>query len=260
MNDDPTKDGPKAPDADSDDWRVVEVVPEGRDVTSLVMTGPDRKPHRPGQFGTIRVLTDQGWSEAHPFTISCGPEENAVRMTIKHAGQFTERIAALEPGAPVKFSGPYGVFLGDVEGQPRIVMVAGGVGITPFLSVLRHFRAKKADNAVILIWANKTRDDAFAAHELKEMTRELDLTVIHVLSREKTLPAATAGTDKVRFELGHVDRGLIRRHVLDAGWDATAGFYLCGPPAMQEFVLAEMAACGIDPAAVDKEAFAYQDK
>ena len=247
-------------DTPADDWRVVEVVPEGDDVTSLVMTGPGRRPHKPGQFGTIRVLTDHGWSEAHPFTISCGPEEDAVRMTIKRAGPFTQRIASIKPGTPVRFSGPYGVFLHDVEKQERIVMVAGGVGITPFLSVLRHFRAAKADNAVLLVWANKTLADAFAAQELAAMTLELELTVIHVLSREKDVAAPPGSTGRVRFVPGHVDRGLIRTHVLDAGWDATAGFYLCGPPRMQEFVLAEMAACGIDPAGVDKEAFAYRQK
>lgn len=268
MTDDSRADGPEAAPNEApntDDWRVVEVVPEGADVTSLVMQGPGRKPHRPGQFGTIRVLTDDGWSEAHPFTISCAPEADAVRMTIKRAGEFTERIASLKPGTPVQFSGPYGVFLGDVEQQGRIAMVAGGVGITPFLSVLRHFRAEKADNAVVLIWANKTWADAFAAEELRDMTRDLDLTVVHVLSREVELPAEAEPTDRsgrgrVRFELGHVDRGLIQKHVLQAGWDATAKFYLCGPPAMQEFVLGEMAACGIDPAGVDKEAFAYRGK
>ncbi len=256
MTDDISKrEGPDLPQA-TDEWRVVEVVPEGGDVTSLVMAGAGRKPHRPGQFGTIRVLTDEGWSEAHPFTISCAPEEDAVRMTIKRAGRFTERIAGLKPGTPVKFSGPFGVFLGDVEQQQRIVMVAGGVGITPFLSVLRHFRHQRADRRVILVWANKTLADAFAADELEAMTRELDLTVVHVLSREKSLSGLPPGTDRVRFELGHVDRGLIQRHVQDI----SARFYLCGPPAMQEFVLTEMAACGIDPAGVDKEAFAYTVK
>jgi len=64
-------------------------------------------------------------------------------------------------------------------------MIAGGVGIIPFLSVLRWFRNIRPKNKVTLFWANKSIEDIFAVSELKEMTRDLSLAIIHAISREK---------------------------------------------------------------------------
>jgi len=64
-------------------------------------------------------------------------------------------------------------------------MIAGGVGIIPFLSVLRWFRNIRPKNKVTLFWANKSIEDIFAVSELKEMTRDLSLAIIYAISREK---------------------------------------------------------------------------
>ena len=133
-------------------------------------------------------------------------------------------------------------------------MIAGGVGITPFLSLLRHFRYIKAKNQVRLFWTNKTIDDLFASRELKEITRELNLSVVHTLSREKEVAEyLQADFPDVQYIPGYVTRDIFQKQV----HFSNASFYLCGPPNMQEFVLWELGACGVAPESVEKEKFSY---
>lgn len=243
--------------------QVVQVVPENHDTTTLVFTGPeiDRfKARAPGQFATIRVLRDGGWTEPHPFTLSCAPEDDALRMTIKQSGAFTSTIANIAPGTPIQCAGPFGQFCRGIDAEQEIVMIAGGVGITPFLSVLRHFRGIAAKNRMVLFWANKTPADAFAADELEDMTHALPLAVVHVFSRVEPEHRADAPAPEaprpgsVQREYGRLTQEIFRRHIrtLDAA------FYLCGPPAMQEAMLAELAKCGVDAAKIQKEAFVFK--
>jgi predicted ferric reductase len=235
--------------------KVLAVIKETDQTNSLVVDFPNRGflERKPGQYATIRVKREDGWSEPHPFTISCAPEEGSLlRFTIKKSGDFTSTVPELAPGTPVQCAGPFGAFCKDIEDKNDIVMIAGGVGITPFLSVLRHFRDIKAQNHIRLFWCNKTLDDAFSLNELAGMTRELHLRVVHVLSRapgaekyhDPSLPAVT-------YESGHLTKNTLLKYGVSPG----AAYYLCGPSAMQNAVLAELAACGVDPDNVEKEKF-----
>ncbi|HUT70784.1 MAG TPA: hypothetical protein VMW89_08910 [Desulfatiglandales bacterium] len=237
-------------------WKVLKTERENHDTTSLYLEGDDEnfEKRQAGQWLSLRVLRNDGWSEPHPFTISCAPEDDTLRLTIKKAGAFTSAIPDLRPGTPVRCDGPFGVFCKDIDQKENIVMIAGGVGITPFLSVLRHFRNMRAKNQVKLFWTNKTVDDVFAAEELQEMTKELDLFVVHTLSREKEVDKYFQGDfSQVHYVSGYVTRGLLQRQV-DL---PNASFYVCGPPNMQEFVLGELEACGVSPDSVEKEKFSY---
>lgn len=240
----------------NDTWEVVKTERETPDVTSVVLKAPEGKvpEHTPGQFASLRVMTDQGWSKPHPFTISCAPcaadtEEGKLRFTIKNVDDFTGSVPDWQPGTKVQCAGPFGAFCKEIDQKQNIVMVAGGVGITPFLSVLRHFRRIKAHNRVLLIWANKTAADIFSLAEFTAMTRELNLQMILLLSREE--PPKEADNASVRYEHGRVTAELLRRYVDFS----TASFYLCGPAAMQDFVLNELSKCGVNPADVERESF-----
>ncbi len=236
-------------------WRIVETIPENDDVTSLVIETEDGSPmhHKPGQFASIRVMTDEGWSDAHPFTISCDAHDNRLRFTVKSIGDFTAQVRKLNAGTEVQCSDPLGVFCKDIENQENIVMIAGGVGITPFLSVLRTFRTDKARNKVMLFWSNKTLADAFAEQELIEISKELDLTVVFLLTREKHIPDPPEG-GRVFYHEGRLEKDMLEEYNVAP----TASFYVCGPPAMQEAVLQMLQSCGISQERVQKEAFTFK--
>lgn len=238
-------------------WNVLKTEPENGEITSLYLEGDDEKfkKRRAGQYASIRIPREDGWSELHPFTISCAPEDKILRLTIKKGGAFTSSIPNLKPGTPVKTAGPFGVFCKDIDTKEDIAMFAGGVGITPFLSVLRHFKTISAKNLIILFWTNRTIDDTFSMDELNEMTKALNLRIVHTLSREKEVEKhLQTDAPKVLYLTGYATRALMQEYI---NFPDTS-FYLCGPPKMQEFVLGELEACGIDPKSVGTEKFSYE--
>jgi len=238
---------------------VIKVVPENQEINSLYLQTPDEGfgVRKAGQYATIRTMRPEGWSEPHPFTISGAPEDPFIRMTIKQEGAFTRAIPNLKPGDTVKCLGPFGVFCRDIDARPAIVMIAGGVGITPFLSVLRHFRNNQAGNAVILFWANKGKDEIICLDEIRSMTRELNLTVIHALSRDENAPGYNdPAYPRVIYEKGRLNPEVFKRHGVHAG----LAFYLCGPPPMMESVLSDLNQLGIPPEALEREKFSWDKR
>jgi NAD(P)H-flavin reductase len=237
-------------------WKVIKVVPENHDTNSLYLEGSDHgfDLRKAGQYASIRIMRPDGWSEPHPFTISGAPEDPFVRLTIKKEGRFTSAIPDLKPGAPVKCMGPLGAFCKDIDAKPFIVMIAGGVGITPFLSVLRHFSNIKAGNRVTLIWVNKTMEDVFSTDEISEMTRALNFTVVHCLSREEDVRRhARQEYPGVIYEKGRLSEDILRRYGVSGG----ASVYLCGPPPMMDSALNDLQKVGVDPSTVDREKFSW---
>ncbi len=240
--------------------KVVKLEKETHDITSLYFEGFDESfgKRRAGSFLTLKIMQDGEWSKPHPFTISCAPEDPLLKVTMKRQGAFTTAAHGLKPGEEVICAGPYGLFCKDIDAQDSIVMIAGGVGITPFLSVLRHFRNIKFANRVVLIWSNRTIEDAFAQEELKQMTREIPLLVVNNLSRvpEGTDIAgyADGAFPGVFYEEGRCTRDLIGKYLPP---DDPA-IYLCGPPPMQDFVLGELEDLGVDPKSVKKENFTWK--
>ena len=237
-------------------WHVHAVVPETHDTKTLALCPEDSSgpflSRRAGQFATLRLKRFISWSEPRPFTISCGPFADDLRFTIKRSGWFSTAVHGLRPGARVLVEGPYGVFCPDFDREPNVVMIAGGVGITPFLSAIRHAHRSAPKAHIVLVWGNKTREDIIAADELEELTKVMWLRVVHVLSQEEA--EAGAATEAVSWETGLVTADLLKRHVEPEG----ASWYLCGPPKMQKFVLAQLrAAFGIRPSRVRRELFAW---
>jgi NAD(P)H-flavin reductase len=240
-------------------WKVIKVVPENIDTYSLFLEGSDEKfaRRRAGQFVSLSIMTPDGWSAPHPFSIAGAPEDSTLHLTIKKTGQFTSAIPDLKPGTEVRCMGPLGLFCQDIDAKPAIIMMAGGVGITPFLSVLRHFRNIKARNIVILFWVNRTMEDVFATDEIQGMTSDLNLRVIYCLSRADDVEGYYRQEyPGVFYEKGRLSGEILKRH----GATKEASFYLCGPPPMMASALVEAGSLNVDQGLVEKETFAWQGK
>jgi NAD(P)H-flavin reductase len=240
-------------------WKIVKVVPENLDTYSLFLEGSDEKmaKRRAGQFVSLSIMTPDGWGAPHPFSIAGAPEDPVLRLTIKKAGQFTSAIPDLKPGTEVRCMGPIGLFCKDIDTKPLVVMMAGGVGITPFLSVLRHFRNIKAKNIVTLFWVNRTMEDVFSSDEIQAMTRDLALAVVYCLSRADDVQGYYRQEyPGVFYEKGRLSGDILRRY----GAAKDASFYLCGPPPMMESALAEVGSLNVEQNAIEKENFAWPGK
>src|SRR5262249_44822139 len=95
------------------------------------------KKHRSGQFLFVRFPSEKDLNESHPFTISSAPAEDVLRLTIKASGNFTRDLfTKLKEGADAIIEGAYGMF-NYKTGGPKQIWIAGGIGLTPFLSFVR---------------------------------------------------------------------------------------------------------------------------
>jgi ferredoxin-NADP reductase len=233
-------------------YRVAAVRPETHNTWSLVLEPPDgghRFSFLPGQFHFVSLFRgDRYHGEEHPFTISSSPlAEGSLCSTIKESGDFTGTIATTSAGTPVRVQGPFGRFSYVLHPEETdLVFVAGGIGITPLMSMLRHMRETEADLRVLLLYGNRTEEDIVFRDELAAIAREPSprLEVVHVLSQPSS---AWAG------ERGHIDRDFILRH---CGEDVTRkSFYLCGPPAMMDMVGQALRGLGVPPARLHTERF-----
>lgn len=237
--------------------KVVRIVRENNDITSIYLEKPNGgfDNRKAGQFMTVKIRREDGWSEPHPFTISCAPEDKLLRMTVKREGAFTTALHAMPAGTELKCMGPLGGFCRDADEKPSIVLIAGGVGITPFLSVIGHFRNVGAGNRVKLFWVNRSAEDIIFAEEMRKMTASLNLKIIHNLSREENAGRFfDPGYAEVAYENGRLTADILKKY----GISKTDAVYLCGPPPMMESALHDLEAVGIQAGAVQKEKFIWK--
>ena len=119
------------------DYQVAEVRPVAPDLVEVALR-PLGRPlaFKPGQFAMVYLETAEGW-QRHPFSISGPARDGGISITVKALGDHTTRLPdVVQPGMPAVVGGPYGRFDRHC-GTPHQVWIAGGVGITPFLSWLR---------------------------------------------------------------------------------------------------------------------------
>jgi predicted ferric reductase len=234
-------------------YRVIEVLNETPDVWTIkfaLAEGGKRYDYLPGQFHFIKLYRESGLPvEEHPFTISSSPtEEGFVSSTIKESGDFTATIGQTKPGDAVSVQGPYGrlsyVFHPD---NRELVFIAGGVGITPLMSMLRHMRDTQSPKDVLLLYGSKTENDIVFRDELAaiEAGEYPHLKVVHILSKPG---------DDWSGETGYVDQGKIERFC--NGNLKKKAFYICGPPIMLDNVLQALSALGVAENQVHYERFA----
>ena len=131
--------------------RVAEVRQEAPGVVSVICTGRhlDRLRISGGQFFAWRFLKRGLWWQAHPYTVSALPRPPHLRLTVRQIGDHSAAVARLRPGTRVAIEGPYGSVTPDARVHEKVVLVAGGIGITAIRAVLEGL-PKSARPTVIM--------------------------------------------------------------------------------------------------------------
>jgi ferredoxin-NADP reductase len=201
----------------------------------------------PGQFQFLRVHSARVPAEEHPFSIASSPTQSGqITLTIKESGDFTAGIGRVCPGDRATVHGPFGRFSHTLHpGEEGLVFVAAGVGITPFMSMLRYMRDCRESRSVLLVYASRSPADVIFGDELKaiEASDFPRLKVIHVLS---TAPPSWVG------ETGRLDADRLAR--LCGGVDGQA-FYLCCPPPMTAPLIGGLRRMGVSPRRIHTDQF-----
>ena len=222
-------------------FRVHSVRPESPWVWTVTLDAPAGRSlrFRPGQFQFVRFLDSALPAEEHPFTIASSPATpERISLTIKACGNFTDLIDRIRPGDRATVQGPFGRFSHELHpGEGQLVFVAGGVGITPLMSMLRAMRDRHEARRVTLIYASRMLDDVLFTPEMiaMESVGHPALNVVHVLSEP---PFWWTG------EAGRIDA---RRIIEWCGGLDNKAFYLCCPPRMNAALVRGLRRRGVSP-------------
>jgi predicted ferric reductase len=207
---------------------VSEVRKERADSWTLVVdaVGHQGMGFEAGQYAWL-TLGDSPFSlQQHPFSFaSSATDPKRLEFTAKVAGDFTATWPDVGPGTGVFLEGPYGAFTPRWDSPLGSVFVAGGIGITPVMSILRTLAARHDDRPCLLLYANRNWDEVVYREELTELEEKLSLRVVHVLEEA---PEGWEG------ETGFVDSQVLDRH-LPRPFDGQF-YYVCGPEPMMDMV------------------------
>ncbi len=162
--------------------RIHSVVPEGPGVASIYVTGRDIQllRSRAGQYFNWRFLAPGGWWRAHPFSLSAAPNGNYLRLTVKNVGDGSAAIHQLKPGTRVAVEGPYGTFTTIKRGPRRVLLIAGGIGITPIRALLEELQSAKG---TVLLYRARSWEDVIFRDELDQLMRDRKGTLHYLVGR-----------------------------------------------------------------------------
>jgi predicted ferric reductase len=219
--------------------RVAAIITEGPDTVSVWISGRnlDRMKAEAGQFFRWRFLDRKSWWEAHPFSLSLAPSPPSLRITAKGVGDHSAALRHLRVGTRVMAEGPYGNLTARRRTRRRVLLIAGGVGITPLRALIDELPADPGD-LTLLYRASHERDLLFRS-ELDELARIRRVDVRYLLGRrhKRTDPLSPRQ---------------LRQHVPDV---AQRDVYLCGPPGMMDLAMKSLRSLGVSPSQIHHERF-----
>jgi len=227
-------------------FSVVSVEPQTHNTWTLTFQpegGGRIVPYRPGQFMFLKLRRKGFRAEQHPFTISSSPTlDGAITATIKESGDFTRTIGRTQPQDVALIEAPFGRFSFVHHKAKRLLFIAGGVGITPIMSMLRFLHDTRDQRPVTLIYANRAERDIVFRDELQAMPP--NVKVAHILSEPDENWAGPRGYVTAEAIRQYGGEGLGDSHV-----------YLCGPWPMMKAVRKTLRSLGVSSRRVHYEKF-----
>jgi len=207
------------------------------DVLKIVTEKPSRYHFTSGQATEVS-LNKTGWEkERRPFTFTCLPEDDYLEFTIKtyplHKG-VTNELLHSKGGDELILHEVFGTIAYIGEG----VFIAGGAGVTPFISIFRFLRQKNVIGSNKLIFANKEKADVILEQEFRSL---LGKNFINILSNEKA----------DGYAYGYITENFLKPNIPDL----KKKIYLCGPEPMMEAVEKCLSNLGVETRSIIKEAF-----
>ena len=204
--------------------------------------GQSRTRFLPGQFGYFRILSPACGTEEHPFTLASPPGERQLSLVAKALGDYSAALARVEPGARLLFDGPYGRFTPELNAAPYL-FVAGGIGITPFLSIVGDWAHREITRPVSLVWSVRYRRELVDGGLFEGVARAQSLfTYTPVMTREE------GGT--ARRVTRELLEPIVRRRAPE-----NLQVYVCGPAALLTAVVGIMKDSGVSRRQVHYESF-----
>lgn len=218
----------------------------------------------PGQFAWLSLRSSPFADREHPFSFSSSAAQpGELAFTIKERGDFTSQIGQVRPGERAYLDGPHGSFTTDRhEHAAGFVFIAGGVGITPVMSMLRTLADRRDPRPLTLIYANRDWEGVTFREEIGALQAggRIDLRVVHVLQQPpEGWPSDCASRDasmaRPGCERGYVTAEVLRRHLPPIERRNQAEIFICGPQPMMDAVERALLDLGITGGDIHTERF-----
>ena len=225
--------------------QVANVVAEAPGVVSIYVTGRDleRLPVRPGQFFLWRFLAGDGWWRAHPFSISAAPNGEWLRLTVKSRGDDTRAIQGISAvGTPVLARGRRVVHQGACS-RPRVLLIAGGIGITPLRALIEEL--SPPPGSLTLIYRASRWEDVVFRTEIDNLMKARGWKVQYVIGRRDQHEVASEPLDAAH----------LRALVPDV---AKRDVFVSGPDSMIDAVRSALLQLKVPARRIHSERFSFQ--
>jgi ferredoxin-NADP reductase len=247
-------------------FKIDRIQPECKGVNSFYLVPHDQKPlpaFHPGQFLTFELdIPGQSGRVVRCYSLSDRPRPDYYRVTIKRippppdkpdgrpglaSSFFHERLKA---GDIVDVKAPGGGFFLDVNRSTPVVLLAGGVGLTPMMSMLSEIVTNAPQREVWLFFSVRGREDHIMKEALETIAREHDNVRLRVIY-SKAQESDVAGRDY--HHVGRLNVALLKQELATNNFD----FYMCGPGEMMSDLNRDLLAWGVPEKAIHAEAFGH---
>jgi ferredoxin-NADP reductase len=233
---------------------VVDIRQETPKVKSLILDLPDWDAHLAGQHVDVRLTAEDGYQAQRSYSIASAPEDKYLMLTVEHVedGEVSPYLTeVLQIGDKLELRGPIGGYFVWNAGEIRdtaspLLLVAGGSGVAPLMSMIRHRANSGRKVPTILLYSSRSYEDIIYRDELARLTEsDSSLRVIHTLTRQH--PENWKGYGR------RIDRGMLA----EAGWPPAEKplVYTCGPTALVETVANYLLELGYEPVRIKTERF-----
>jgi ferredoxin-NADP reductase len=238
-------------------WQVAtvkEARPETPTARTLVIDVPDWPGHVAGQHVAVKLTAEDGYSAQRDYSIASAPEPGRLEITVQRLadGEVSPYLTeTAEPGDQFEVRGPIGGWFAWHADDPRpLLLMAGGSGIVPLMSMIRAHEKAKSQVPVRLIYSVRTPSDVIYAAEFSERVQDgtLDLTYLYTRSAQAAAPTATP-----RVRSGRITSAVVAEAAFPP--DVTPAIYVCGPSGFVESAASLLVAAGHPPGTIKTERF-----
>ncbi|GAA4588924.1 ferredoxin reductase family protein [Planotetraspora phitsanulokensis] len=222
-------------------FTVTRVIEEAPGVISIHIAGRrlDKLKIEPGQFFRWRFLTRGLWWSANPYSLSAAPRRSELRITVKDLGDHSRGLARIRPGTRVLAEGPYGSFTARRRTRRKVLLIAGGVGITPLRALFESIPAAPGD--LTLLYRARTSEDLVFRTELEQISARRGTGLLYCVG-----PRSVVGDPFTPHSLTALVPHLPDHDV-----------YVCGPTGMTGRVIPALRAAGVPRRRIHHESFEF---
>lgn len=221
--------------------RVAEVRPEGPGVVSVILTGEhlDELRAEAGQFFRLQFQVGRLRWTANPYSLSAPPHPRFLRFTVKELGGHSGAVARLRPGTKVRAEGPYGAFTAGRVRARKVLLLAGGVGITPIRALFETLPAGRGD--LTLLYRASWPQDVIFRQELETIAASRGARLRFLVG-----PRSEVGDPFTARTLSKLVPHLSRHDV-----------FICGPEQMAAAAVTALRECGVKRSHIHHESFTF---